>query len=77
MLLIHSIDIWEDAEKQRNFLKNVEIRLGIKELDDWYKIQQSEIIKLGGAGFLSQHSHSLVKALMAIYPGSLVTIVTT
>ena len=60
---------WSDLENQRKFFDNLETKLNIKQPEDWYKIQGTEVYKLGGASLLkTYYGSSLPTALVAVYP---------
>lgn len=60
---------WDDLNQQRQFMDMVAQKLGLKSMDDWYYVKQSQIKQLGGASLLQHYYHnSLSAALMQIYP---------
>jgi len=44
------------------------VKIGIKELDDWYGVTGSKVISLGGQSFLDLYGRSLSKLLTVVYP---------
>eukprot|EP01122_Echinamoeba_exundans_P014464 TRINITY_DN6563_c0_g1_i1.p1 TRINITY_DN6563_c0_g1~~TRINITY_DN6563_c0_g1_i1.p1 ORF type:complete len:303 (-),score=26.76 TRINITY_DN6563_c0_g1_i1:824-1732(-) len=60
---------WGSLDKQRQFFKECESKLGITSLDQWYKITASQVEELGGAGLIANYyGRSLQSALSTIYP---------
>lgn len=58
---------WKDLENQRKYLEWLGIGLGIKKMEDWYKVRAADIPS--ESTLLHNHyGRSLVKALMTIYP---------
>jgi hypothetical protein len=70
---------WEKISNQKECLESIGHILGVRTLEDWYRVSTSAIQKLGGGGMLSYYDYSLQqgidiiilihrKALRAIYP---------
>ena len=49
-------------------MKELEQKLGIKELSDWYKVGVVDVQNSGGATLLSYYNHSLSSLLITLYP---------
>ena len=58
---------WKNVENQRKFMKEVEIKLGFKSLDDWYHVTTSQFKKLGGCVMLNKYP-SFLTILQTFYP---------
>ena len=59
---------WQNRENLTEFLKWSEVQLGIVQMEDWYKINASNVRSLGGGEFLAQFDGSLVKSLQNLRP---------
>eukprot|EP01114_Cavostelium_apophysatum_P022575 TRINITY_DN8211_c0_g1_i1.p1 TRINITY_DN8211_c0_g1~~TRINITY_DN8211_c0_g1_i1.p1 ORF type:complete len:678 (+),score=129.47 TRINITY_DN8211_c0_g1_i1:83-2116(+) len=59
---------WDDRANQLEYIEWLEKELNIKQLDDWYNVHVSEVVKKGGSGLLGKYEGSLHKALLSIYP---------
>ena len=49
-------------------LKELEQKLEIKNLDDWYSIKYEDVENNGGRMLLQQYEDSLTKMLLSFYP---------
>ena len=69
---------WKQQGTHKEFFDTVGRSLGIRHLDDWYKITRNEVFQFGGKALLEEYyNSSVIKALQTIYPGTiLLTIVT-
>lgn len=72
---------WDDKQNQvvfvdwlgkcsKYFVILVGKKLGIKSMEDWYKLQQKDLIQNGGSTLLKQHGHSVYKFLCNMFPVS-------
>lgn len=73
---------WASLHTQRQFLDQLASTFGIQRyitqyniqqkcsMEDWYSIEQRDILKHKGRGLLSYYGGSLSKALRAVYPGT-------
>lgn len=52
----------------KQFLEDFAKEKGISSFDDWYSISNNDIIEYGGGGFLKHYGHSLMRALIKVYP---------
>lgn len=59
---------WNDSQNQRAFMDWVGQKLKFKEMKDWYKLTQEDVMKNGGGGLLSKYRGSPSLAVVAIYP---------
>ena len=59
---------WNDIRKQKSFFDKIYIERNFQSLNDWYKITNADIRKLGGRRLLSIYNESLFKALKTTYP---------
>mmetsp|Transcript_9533 Transcript_9533/g.13130 ORF Transcript_9533/g.13130 Transcript_9533/m.13130 type:complete len:363 (+) Transcript_9533:2-1090(+) len=60
---------WNKVENQRNFFDWLGNELGVKELDDWYRVSNLKtIINHGGYFVIEKHHGSPLEALKAAYP---------
>eukprot|EP01125_Pyxidicula_operculata_P016847 TRINITY_DN5836_c0_g1_i5.p1 TRINITY_DN5836_c0_g1~~TRINITY_DN5836_c0_g1_i5.p1 ORF type:complete len:209 (-),score=23.97 TRINITY_DN5836_c0_g1_i5:502-1128(-) len=58
-----------DLEEHSRFVIGLQRELGIKELNDWYKISGREITKKeGGRKVMRKHNFSLLSLLQTVYP---------
>lgn len=60
---------WNDKETQKNFLKEVAVKLRIKQPKDWGFQTRAIINSFGGSGLLAHHNYSLYSALCNLFPG--------
>eukprot|EP00026_Physarum_polycephalum_P002945 Phypoly_transcript_02954.p1 GENE.Phypoly_transcript_02954~~Phypoly_transcript_02954.p1 ORF type:complete len:796 (+),score=103.49 Phypoly_transcript_02954:213-2600(+) len=49
---------WDNLENQKEFVEYAKQSLNITNFDDWYKIKESDLAKLGGKQLLQKHSAS-------------------
>jgi hypothetical protein len=61
---------WKEKSNQKAFLDYVAKKLGIINTEDWYRVKQSDIHRMGGDRLLRYYGDSLTKALQTIYPDS-------
>jgi hypothetical protein len=61
-------DYWNDDNNQRSHLESVGKELGIKELDDWYKVSATEISSKVSFLKTRRYNGSLYTALKKLYP---------
>jgi len=61
---------WNSLGNQRDFLEFIAPQVNVRpsELDGWYKVSTSTLIRLGAKGILNQYNCSLSKWLVAVYP---------
>ena len=59
---------WSDHNNRRSFFDSLTKELNIQKMEDWYKINASQVVKRGGDAILSHFRGSLIKALQSIYP---------
>eukprot|EP01114_Cavostelium_apophysatum_P015052 TRINITY_DN4029_c1_g1_i1.p1 TRINITY_DN4029_c1_g1~~TRINITY_DN4029_c1_g1_i1.p1 ORF type:complete len:534 (-),score=127.16 TRINITY_DN4029_c1_g1_i1:1284-2885(-) len=59
---------WKDKRVQRQFFEKTAVKLGVKNLDDWYSIRRSQIYPHGGTFINAYYGGSLLRALKAVYP---------
>ncbi len=60
---------WDDMSNQRNFMDELAEKLGITNVDGWYKITATTVQQHGGASLLKQYyDNSLSKCLTSVYP---------
>jgi hypothetical protein len=57
---------WDNVENQRKRLEEVALELGVKELDDWYKVNRRYVHKR--ASFIYSCYGDTYRALKALYP---------
>jgi hypothetical protein len=50
------------------FFDDLELELGVKQKDDWYRVTYEDMKENGAGGVLSKYQDSLFAALKAIYP---------
>eukprot|EP01127_Copromyxa_protea_P022880 TRINITY_DN842_c0_g1_i1.p1 TRINITY_DN842_c0_g1~~TRINITY_DN842_c0_g1_i1.p1 ORF type:complete len:410 (+),score=60.80 TRINITY_DN842_c0_g1_i1:172-1230(+) len=62
-----SNDTWKNPEHVRDFLKTIEPRLGIREMDDWYRVSKKQILEAGAVRVLSAFG-SIYSLLKFAYP---------
>jgi hypothetical protein len=58
----------QDLAQQRTLLDEIGRRLGITDMQQWYKIQKLQVVKNGGSGLIKMHKDSLQTALQKVYP---------
>ncbi len=63
-----SEQIWENKRVQVQFMNTIGKQLGIRQLDDWYTTNRSQIEQLGGSKLLRVVGGSLFKLLSTVYP---------
>jgi hypothetical protein len=62
-------DYWKDVSNQKQFFEYCKEQLKIREPEDWYNINLSDVRKLGGRRLLSEiYSNNLCAALERVYP---------
>lgn len=77
--LLVPIGYWDDLNTHKLFLESESKRLGIKEMEDWYKIKASDLFPNGGRNlmksfyqvlfiFFNKQKGSHINLLMAVYP---------
>jgi len=59
---------WESITNQRNFLEEIAKNLNITQLDDWYRVTQTDLKKRGGSALLKRYGYSVRKILLELYP---------
>ena len=60
---------WNDSKNQQQYFDFLSKELGIQKLEDWYRIDPSQLIEKGGSSMLKEYfGGSLPKALKLIYP---------
>ena len=60
---------WKKEGTHKEFFDWLQIQLGIKEMDDWYKVTLEEVHKYGGKELIqAYYSNSISTALQSIYP---------
>ena len=59
---------WESRYNQRKFFDSIKEPLKLKDFEDWYKVKNTDVVKLGGKAILEHYGNSLCKALTAVYP---------
>jgi hypothetical protein len=57
-----------DFETRKNQLEDAAQQLGLKSMDDWYKVKVSDLLRLIGPNLLNQYNRSIRKLLIGIYP---------
>eukprot|EP01127_Copromyxa_protea_P018899 TRINITY_DN6034_c0_g1_i2.p1 TRINITY_DN6034_c0_g1~~TRINITY_DN6034_c0_g1_i2.p1 ORF type:complete len:495 (+),score=68.20 TRINITY_DN6034_c0_g1_i2:18-1502(+) len=62
-----SSGFWKSIDNRREFIMWVGSEIGICDLDDWYKVNQSDLKKYHVSGMLSYHASSLVHALVSLF----------
>jgi len=66
---IDSKDFWEEITNHRLYLDYVGSKLGVKNLDDWYDVKASDVLKHSGGTIFSKYLGGCVsKALAIAYP---------
>jgi phage anti-repressor protein len=58
---------WNVEVHRREFLDQLGLQLGFKELEDWYNITKKEITESGGSGLLSKYGNSVFKLIRGVY----------
>lgn len=61
-------NFWQFVENRKEFLLDVEKKLGIQKPEDWYEVKSSKVLHLGGSGLLNYFDHSISKAVTSIFP---------
>src|SRR5689334_15632485 len=46
---------WEDTRNRKNFIDDVAHKLGVKTLNDWYKVTGEQVTTEAGSGLLQTH----------------------
>lgn len=59
---------WEDLEHQQSFFRWLEKELGLRQLDDFYKLKAKDIEKYGLRTLLHKYGGSSLEAMRTIYP---------
>lgn len=59
---------WKDKKSRKNFFERLAVKLGLKEMDDWYKVTQTDMSRHGGSSLITYYYGSVSKALNDIYP---------
>lgn len=65
----YSSGYWREKSNQRNFFKEIEKKLNIREPSDWKYVSRKQVLALGGYSALQYYGHSLPNALRNVYPG--------
>ena len=63
-------DMWVSLEKQRNFMDELGVKLGMDRgsYEGWYKVSHRDVNDLGGGSLLALYKDSLPSLLMNVYP---------
>eukprot|EP01121_Diplochlamys_sp_Union-15-3_P014659 TRINITY_DN4702_c0_g1_i2.p1 TRINITY_DN4702_c0_g1~~TRINITY_DN4702_c0_g1_i2.p1 ORF type:complete len:314 (-),score=59.44 TRINITY_DN4702_c0_g1_i2:174-1115(-) len=60
---------WQDQKNRRQYFDWLGKRMGIKSLEEWYRLKTSDAHQAGGRGLFSHHyDNSLYKAMFDVYP---------
>jgi hypothetical protein len=62
-----SPSFWNDPYNHGQYLKSLESSLGVSMPTDWYKVNPSKIVQLGGTKMLQIYNNSLLQLLEAVY----------
>ena len=54
---------WKDVSNRKEYLEDLALKLGYKDMKDWYKINQQEFINYDGGGLLKTFGNSPFKVL--------------
>ncbi len=60
---------WSEEGNQREYLDWLAEELGVKTIEDWYRVRNEDVELRNGSGLLHYYESSLYKALSNIYPG--------
>eukprot|EP01114_Cavostelium_apophysatum_P016562 TRINITY_DN4740_c0_g1_i1.p1 TRINITY_DN4740_c0_g1~~TRINITY_DN4740_c0_g1_i1.p1 ORF type:complete len:576 (-),score=130.33 TRINITY_DN4740_c0_g1_i1:21-1748(-) len=60
--------VWKNPQRQREFFDQLAEELGLKDWEDWYQVEVSEIKERGGETLLEYYNGTHAKALPVIYP---------
>jgi hypothetical protein len=63
-----SNEFWADPSNRTAFMKWCENELGLKTLEGWYHVSQSQFRSLGGTKLLLMNGGSMIKLLESVYP---------
>jgi hypothetical protein len=55
-------------EDQREFLKELAVKLKLNSFEDWYHVSLSKIQKNGGAPMLVKYTNSIANMLQTVFP---------
>jgi hypothetical protein len=59
---------WNSVDNQKLFLERISPELGVKCLDDWYKIKPIELRNRGGGKLLDKYDDSMYRVFTSLYP---------
>jgi hypothetical protein len=63
------LNIWDDIEKQKEYMTWLGNKLGYKTMEDWYKVSLNDFnVNHGGGGFFSRYNSCPYLILKGIYP---------
>ena len=65
---VRSRNYWTSLENQRKFMDDLAQKLGIRQLDGWYKVTMAELLPHGAVTILNLYGRSLSKLLSKVYP---------
>lgn len=57
-----------NSQKYRSYLDRLAPKIGVKKLDDWYNVQNKDLIRAGARGILARYGNSISNLLKAAYP---------
>lgn len=64
---------WQESSFQREFLEDVYKELNLKTWQDWYSVNASELVRLGGSELLHLHNRSISLCVSRNFPGRKMT----
>jgi hypothetical protein len=59
---------WNDIQHHSMFFDWLSSKLGLRNVEDWYKVTKDTVVNHGGATILASYGHSHVQALQKLYP---------
>lgn len=72
----HSWQFWRftgdiltgEVHKHRKFFENLGKEVNVKNMDDWYKVQISDIVERGGKLIVRKYQYSMLKTMCCLFP---------
>ena len=61
-------NFWNCEAHRREYIEWLARERGIRSLDDWYRVQSTQVKEMGGSGFIDFYDGSFYRAMSTLYP---------